>query len=125
MPAVNNPRRAPSFCSSCLRWRETVLGERLPGVVLRHCAAHLPGYALCFRSMAVAAIKAGLVEEAREALRKVARLRPDWVAGTAPIFWFLRWPEDVERYGKAFRIARRLGTAADAGGLMPAPTALA
>ncbi|UFN50088.1 winged helix-turn-helix domain-containing protein [Roseomonas sp. OT10] len=92
---------------------------------LRHCAVHLPDYALCFRTMVVAAVEAGLVEEAREALRDVARLRPDWVAGTEPIFWFLRRPEDVERYGKAFRIARRLGAAADAGGLMPAPTARA
>jgi DNA-binding winged helix-turn-helix (wHTH) protein/tetratricopeptide (TPR) repeat protein len=92
---------------------------------LRHCAVHLPDYALCFRTMVVAAVEAGLVEEARKALREVARLRPDWVTGAAPIFWFLRRPEDTERYEKAFRIASRLGAAADAGGLMQAPASRA
>lgn len=94
-------------------------------IALRHCAVHLPDYALCFRTMVVAAVEAGLVEEAREALREVARLRPGWVTGTEPIFWFLRRPEDVERYEKAFRIALRLGAAANAGGLLRAPTSRA
>lgn len=92
---------------------------------LRHCAAHLPDYALCFRTMVVAAVEAGFVEEAREALREVARLRPGWVTGTEPIFWFLRRPEDAERYEKAFRIGLRLGAAANAGGLMRAPASRA
>jgi len=71
--------------------------------------------------MVVAAIEAGLIEDARMALREVSLLRPGWVQGTEPIFWFLRKTEDAERWQSAFDMARRLDTAAKTGGLLKAP----
>jgi DNA-binding winged helix-turn-helix (wHTH) protein/tetratricopeptide (TPR) repeat protein len=87
---------------------------------LRLCAVHLPDYVLNFRAMVVAAMEAGLLEEARKALGEVRRLRPGWVNGTEPIFWFLRRPEDRERHRQAFETAMHLEAAAKAGGLLVA-----
>ncbi|MBP0495761.1 winged helix-turn-helix domain-containing protein [Pararoseomonas indoligenes] len=89
---------------------------------LRLCAARLPDYELCLRTMVVAAIEAGDIEEARKALREVARLRPGWVNGTDPIFWFMRKLEDRDRHQQAFEMAVRLEATARAGGLLDACT---
>ncbi|MBP0445816.1 winged helix-turn-helix domain-containing protein [Roseomonas sp. SSH11] len=89
---------------------------------LRLCAARLPDYELCLRTMVVAAMEAGQIDVAREALREVARLRPGWVNGTEPIFWFMRKPEDRNRHQKAFEMAVRLEATARAGGLLDACT---
>jgi DNA-binding winged helix-turn-helix (wHTH) protein/TolB-like protein len=90
-------------------------GEAL--VELRLCAAHLPEYAPCFRSMVVAAVEAGALDDAQVALRRVRELRPDWVPGDRPIFWFLRRPADVERFRNAFEVATRIEIVAASGGL--------
>ena len=90
---------------------------------LRLCAAQLPDYAPCHRTAVVAAIEAGLIEEAEAALGQVRRLRPQWVPGDQPIFWFLRRPADIERFRNAFQVAERLELVAASGGLMkPAAT---
>lgn len=84
---------------------------------LRRCAAHLPDYAPCARTMVVAAIETGMVEEARSAIQLVRRLRPQWLPGGDPIFWFLRRPGDIARFEKAFAVAMRLDAAGASGGL--------
>jgi len=89
---------------------------------LRLCAAQLPDYAPAHRSTVVAAIEAGLFEEARAALHMVRRLRPPWVPGRQPIFWLLRRPEDSARFENAFAMAQRLDVAVASGALMT-PTA--
>lgn len=92
---------------------------------LRLCAARLPDYATCFRTTVIAAIEAGLIEEARTALGEVRRLRPDWVAGSEPMPWFLRRLEETGRCERAFRMAVHLDDTAKAGGLMPVPVSCA
>jgi DNA-binding winged helix-turn-helix (wHTH) protein/tetratricopeptide (TPR) repeat protein len=87
---------------------------------LRGCAAYLPDYAPCARTMVVAAIEAGMIEEARSALRTVRELRPQWLPGDRPIFWFLRRAEDIERFHDAFQVALRLDATAAAGLLLEA-----
>lgn len=72
---------------------------------LRWCAARLPDYAPCFRTLVVAATEAGRPEEARAALQEVKRLRPDWVPGCRPVLWFLRRPADIARFASAFAAA--------------------
>jgi DNA-binding winged helix-turn-helix (wHTH) protein/tetratricopeptide (TPR) repeat protein len=84
---------------------------------LRRCAAHLPDYAPCARTMVVAAIETGMVEEARTAVQLVRHLRPQWLPGGEPIFWFLRRPGDIARFEKAFAVALRLDAAVASGGL--------
>ncbi len=84
---------------------------------LRRCAAHLPDYAPCARTMVVAATETGMVEEARAAIQLVRRLRPQWLPGGDPIFWFLRRPGDIARFEKAFAVAMRLDVAGASGGL--------
>jgi DNA-binding winged helix-turn-helix (wHTH) protein/tetratricopeptide (TPR) repeat protein len=92
---------------------------------LRRSAAQLPDYALCFRTLVVAAIEAGMIDDARAALREVSRLRPEWIQGTEPIFWFLRKKHDLERCETAFQMALRLDVAARTGGLLKAPASRA
>ena len=89
---------------------------------LRLCAARLPDYELCLRTMVVAAMETGRIEAAHEALREVIRLRPGWVNGSEPIFWFMRKPEDRDRHQKAFEMAIRLEATARADGLLDACT---
>jgi DNA-binding winged helix-turn-helix (wHTH) protein/tetratricopeptide (TPR) repeat protein len=84
---------------------------------LRRCAARLPDYAPCARTMVVAAVECGAFDEARAALQVVRRLRPQWIPGEQPIYWFLRRPEDVARFEKGFAIAQRLDIVAASGGL--------
>lgn len=88
---------------------------------LRRCAAQLPDYALCFRTLVVAAFEAGLVDDAREAFRQLHRLRPDWAEGTKPIYWFVRREADRERYQRAFEMVMHLDATARAGGLLKSP----
>ena len=85
---------------------------------LRRCAARLPNYAPCFRTMVVAAYEVGAVEEACVVLREIERLQPKWFPGEQPIFWFLREPRDIDRFQDAFAVARRLSAAAQSGRLM-------
>jgi tetratricopeptide (TPR) repeat protein len=92
---------------------------------LRRCLAQLPDYALGHRTLVVASVEAGLVEDACAAFKQVARLRPEWAQGSKPICWFLRRREDRERYQRAFDMVRRLDGAAKAGGLLPASTSRA
>ena len=89
---------------------------------LRLCAAQLPDYAPAHRSTVVAAIEAGLFDEARAALHMVRRLRPPWVPGRQPIFWLLRRPQDIARFENAFAMAQRLDVVAASGGLMKPTT---
>ncbi|MGX9964745.1 winged helix-turn-helix domain-containing protein [Roseomonas sp. F4] len=72
---------------------------------LRWCAARLPDYAPCFRTLVVAAMEMGRPEEARAALRDVKRLQPNWVPGQRPVLWFLRRPADLARFTAAFAAA--------------------
>jgi DNA-binding winged helix-turn-helix (wHTH) protein/tetratricopeptide (TPR) repeat protein len=91
---------------------------------LRLCAAQMPDFAPCQGSIVVAAIETGQIEEARAALAQMRRLHPEWVAGGKPFPWFLRRPEDLSRFEKAFSVAKRLDAVAAAGGLMtPSTTA--
>lgn len=85
---------------------------------LRRCAARLSDYAPCFRTMVVAAYEAGVIDDARMALSEVARLQPNWIPGDQPIFWFLRRPQDIERFENAFHAVQRLDTATKAGRLL-------
>ena len=109
------------------RGRALLQGSRLNEALreLRRGLAQLPDYALGYRTMVVASIEAGLVEEACEAFRQVARLRPEWADGTEPIFWFLRKQDDRERCQRAFQMAMRLDAAAKAGELLKASTSRA
>jgi DNA-binding winged helix-turn-helix (wHTH) protein/Flp pilus assembly protein TadD len=90
---------------------------------LRRCAARLSDYAPCFRTMVVAAYEAGAIDDARMALREVARLQPNWIPGEQPIFWFLRQPRDIERFETAFHAVQRLDAATKAGRLLKSGTA--
>lgn len=47
-----------------------------------------------------------------------APVRPPWLPGKQPIYWFLRRPEDIERVRSAFQVAQRLDAIVAAGGLM-------
>ncbi len=85
---------------------------------LRRCAARLPDYAPCFRTMVVAAYEAGLIDDARMALREVARLQPNWLMTDKPIFWFLRNQRDIERFENAFQATQRLDAATKSGRLL-------
>jgi hypothetical protein len=67
--------------------------------------------------MVVAAVEAGALDDAQAALRRVRELRPDWVPGDRPIFWFLRRLADVERFRNAFEVATRIEIVAASGGL--------
>ena len=89
---------------------------------LRRCAARLSDYAPCFRTMVVAAYEAGAIDDARMALREVARLQPNWIPGEQPIFWFLRQPRDIERFETAFRAVQRLDAAMTTGRLLNSGT---
>jgi DNA-binding winged helix-turn-helix (wHTH) protein/tetratricopeptide (TPR) repeat protein len=89
---------------------------------LRRCAARLSDYAPCFRTMVVAAYEAGAIDEARMALRQVARMQPNWIPGEQPIFWFLRHPADIERFQTAFHAVRRLDMATRSGRLLKPDT---
>jgi DNA-binding winged helix-turn-helix (wHTH) protein/tetratricopeptide (TPR) repeat protein len=89
---------------------------------LRLCAVHLPDLAHCQGSIVVAAIEAGLIEDAQTALGHMRRLHPEWARGRKPIPWFLRRPEDLKRFEEAFQVAARLEAAAASGGLMKATT---
>lgn len=84
---------------------------------LRRCAARLPDYAPCFRTMVVAAYETGEVTAACVALRDVARLQPNWLPGEKAIFWFLRKHEDIARFQNAFQAVQRLDAAAMSGRL--------
>ena len=90
---------------------------------LRRGAARLPDYALCFRTMVVAAVEAGLVRDTCEAFQQVVRIQPEWAEGTTPIFWFLRKQADRERYDRAFEMAKRLHATERVGDLVCAATA--
>lgn len=79
--------------------------EALPE--LRRCMALMPDYAPSLRTMVVAAVETGHLEEAAAALRKLTQLAPDWVPGGRPVFWFLRRREDLERFQRAFSTAAR------------------
>jgi tetratricopeptide (TPR) repeat protein len=89
---------------------------------LRRCAARLSDYAPCFRTMVVAAYEAGAIEEARMALREVARMQPNWIPGEQPIFWFLRHSGDIERFQTAFHAVQRLDMATRSGRLLKPDT---
>ena len=71
----------------------------------------------CQGSIVVAAIETGLIEEARAALAQMRRLHPEWAAGGKPFPWFLRRPEHLARFEKAFSLAQRLDVVAASGGL--------
>jgi hypothetical protein len=47
----------------------------------------------------------------------VRRLRPQWLPGGDPIFWFLRRPRDIARFENAFAIAQRLDAVGASGGV--------
>lgn len=84
---------------------------------LRLCATQMPDFAPCQGSIVVAAIETGLIEEARAALAQMRRLHPEWAAGGKPFPWFLRRPEHLARFEKAFSLAQRLDVVAASGGL--------
>ncbi len=76
--------------------REEALAE------LRRTAVPLPDYAPCLRSIVVAAVELGKIDEAREALVQLRRIQPDWVSASRQALWFLRRKHDVERFLAAF-----------------------
>ena len=84
---------------------------------LRLCATQMPDFAPCQGSIVVAAIETGLIEEARAAFAQMRRLHPEWAAGGKPFPWFLRQPEHLARFEKAFNLAQRLDVVAASGGL--------
>ena len=105
---ARDPHCSPVF--HMMLGRALLMGGRAEEAVgeFRRCVALLPDYALCHRTMAVAAIEADLAESARDALHELVRLRPDWVQRPRSIYWFLRNGNDVRRYQTAFDLAVRL-----------------
>lgn len=125
-------RETLAFDPHCPPRNRAVLGRSLlladqPEDGLRQlhlCAAQMPDFAPCQGTIVVAAIETGLIEEARVALAQMRRLHPEWAAGEKPFPRFLRRPEDISRFEKAFSLARRLDSVAAADGLMtPSTTA--
>ncbi|MGE0715557.1 MAG: winged helix-turn-helix domain-containing protein [Alphaproteobacteria bacterium] len=111
--AVEAVRQALAIDPHCPPRTRAVLGRALllagrpeeALVELHRSAAYLPDYAPCFRSIVVAAVEVGRLDEAAAALREVARLQPNWVPGDQPVRWFLRHPSDVARFLAAFHAA--------------------
>jgi DNA-binding winged helix-turn-helix (wHTH) protein/tetratricopeptide (TPR) repeat protein len=106
--------------------RSLLLADQLEDALseLRLCAAQMPDFVPCQGSIVVAAIETGRFDEARAALAQMRRLHPEWVASGKPSRWFLRRPEDLARFEKAFSVAVHLDSVAASGGLMtPSATA--
>ncbi|MFT8244951.1 winged helix-turn-helix domain-containing protein [Roseomonas sp. BN140053] len=76
--------------------REEALAE------LHRADARLPDYAPCLRSMVVAAVELGRMEEARDALARLRRLQPNWLPNNRQALAFLRDERDLERFVAAF-----------------------
>jgi Tetratricopeptide repeat len=71
----------------------------------RWAAARLPDHAPSHQVLAVAAVEAGRLEEARAAVREVLRIGPDWTVRGIDYLSCFRRPADGERIRSALRAA--------------------
>ncbi len=73
-------------------------------VELHHAVAVLPDYAPCLRSIIVAAVELGRIEEATSIFAHLQRVQPSWASGGPQALWFLRQKRDLDRFLEAFTV---------------------
>ena len=69
---------------------------------LHRSAARLPDYAPCLRSIVVAAVELGRMDEARRVFAQLRRMQPNWVSANREVLAFFRRKRDTDRFIAAF-----------------------